>query len=469
MAPGPKKTRILAGHSNATGEELAEDPTVQSLPRALKVIRRNDLPQSRDPDSGRDTTNARLVTRLPVRWRVVQTIVAVLAAVWAAQLADRSRSWEVTCYEQNNCDSLTFTVVSELLGEGRTPYLESLRRVHVSETRLSGDPPPFDLPFQYPPNALPLFGLRTTLPPRLVHAGTAFLSTLACLLLFSHLARRHLPDDRAALLMLTVSFSGVVGFNAELGQTGLIAAALVIAIALMWRHSPLAAGLLLGALAFKPQYAGPILVVAAVRGDWRVLTGAAGTFAAFTAVSGIWYGFDEWMYFAGAARQPNHTVPWMVNWMGGMWHLAPQGLEAIQTAALPLFVIGTLALAVGLWPLRRRASLDGHIAVAVAWSVLFGPNTHPYDLLVLMPSLVYASSRVSRSRLGLLFLLISWVALPQPLRWVTVLALVALAAFCTYVLRRPAGSPLRRECQASVFSGGKGRAEPTALIAPDVR
>ena len=367
---------------------------------------------------------------------VIGVLLSVISAAWATSLADRSGSWTPACYEENICDSLTFTVAGELLREGLTPYEEQVRRDHISRTRLSGEIPPFDLPFQYPPNALPLFALRSLASPRLAHTGTAVLGTFVFLLLFSRLAGRWLSDTRAeALLVLSVAMSATVAFNAELGQTGVLAAALVSGIALCWKQSPVGAGILLGLLAFKPQYAAAILLLALVRREPRIVIGAGGAFGVMTVISGALFGFGQWAAFLAAAAEPNHTVPWMVNWMGLAWQVAPDGLDVIQHAALPVFVVSQLALGAVLWSLRDRTSVEGQLSIALVWTVLASPNTHPYDLLVMAPALIYASHRVRRGRMGVLFSLLTWLTLPQPLRWALVLA---VAGFCGWLLRREA-------------------------------
>ena len=61
--------------------------------------------------------------------------------------------------------------------------------------------------------------------------------------------------------------------------------------------------MLLGVLAFKPQYAVPILLVATLNREWRIVIGSAATFASMTLVSGLSFGFDQWTAFLGAATQ----------------------------------------------------------------------------------------------------------------------------------------------------------------------
>ena len=372
--------------------------------------------------------------------RIASTLIAVAGSIWALQLALESSSWQPTCYKENICDGLTFSVAGELLNEGQTPYLERVRRDHIARTR--GAPPVHDLPFQYPPHALPLFALRSVSHPRATHAATAFGTTLIGLLLFSKLVRKRFECDLgSAILMTCVSMSPIVAFNAQLGQTGLLAAALVIAITLCWPHSSIATGVLLGLLSFKPQYAGPILIVAMARGDWRIVMAAAGAFMATVVVSGVWFGFGEWISFAAAVREPNRTIPWMVNWMGLGWRLAPGEQDLLHKLALPVFAGATLVMAAAIRQVRRWTTLEGQLAVVMAWAVLVSPNTHPYDLLVLAPALVYVCRPSRGGVVGAIFFLLTLLTLPAPLRWMLILALAAFATYCTWVLWREAESP----------------------------
>ncbi len=83
-----------------------------------------------------------------------------LGAVYAWLLASFSVSTTAACFDANMCDGLTFRAAAELLLQGGDPYDRSARIAHVSATVLDGDNPAFDLPFQYPPNALPWIALR---------------------------------------------------------------------------------------------------------------------------------------------------------------------------------------------------------------------------------------------------------------------------------------------------------------------
>ena len=206
------------------------------------------------------------------------------------------------------------------------------------------------------------------------------------------------------------------------------------------------AGALLGVLAFKPQYAFPILLIAMFQRQWRVVGGSVGAFGAMTLLSGLWFGFDQWQLFLRAAGEPNHTIFLMVSWMGLAWRAAPESQAVIQSAALPVYLMAMFVLGVALWAGRHRFDLEGQLSVALIWTVIFSPNTHPYDLLVLAPALVYVSRGPIATSVGPIFLLITWFALPQPARWLMALGLMAFAVVCTRLLRRDAAlreSPLQ--------------------------
>ena len=375
----------------------------------------------------------------------------LLGTARAGMSAGGSESWDSECYRANSCDSLTFTVVAELLDRDMNPYDGEVRREHVSQTRLSGGEAPFDLPFQYPPNSLPLFAARSWFSPRSSHLLFSALTTFVFLLVTLRLVRQSGVDPLSAnLLVAGVAFSHIVRFNADLGQTGALAAALVVGATVMWRRSPVVAGILLGTLAFKPQYAIPLVLVALLRRDWRILTGAGASLFAFTVLSGIAFGFSQWARFLEVLNQPNHTVPLMVNWLGPAWRALPSA-QLLEDAALPVFVAGMVVLVGVLWPRHGgRDELPEQLSVALAIAVVVSPNTHPYDLLVLVPALVYFSTKKAGILVGPSFGVLTAILLPGPIRWALGVSLIVLAAVCMYLVRQGVRDPT--DPQPSVLS-----------------
>ena len=179
-------------------------------------------------------------------------------------------------------------------------------------------------------------------------------------------------------------------------------------------------------LAFKPQYALPLALVALVRGDRQIIVGSVAAFVAMSVGSGVAYGFTQWRQFIEVAGEPNDTVSYMVNWMALASQISP-GHPLVDRGALPVFVASMVGLGALLWSQRSRARLAAQLAVALAVAVVVSPNTHPYDLLVLTPALVHVSGLRGGSAAGPLFLLLTWVLLAPPLRWMLALSLVCFA------------------------------------------
>lgn len=72
-----------------------------------------------------------------------------------------------------------------------------------------------------------------------------------------------------------------------LAQTGHVVAFLAFASLLLHDKRPILAGIILGILTFKPQYALPLGLVCSIRMDWRVLISAASTFVVLSLFSAL--------------------------------------------------------------------------------------------------------------------------------------------------------------------------------------
>ena len=123
----------------------------------------------------------------------------------------------------------------------------------------------------------------------------------------------------------------------------------------------------------------------------------------------------------------------MVNWMGLAWRVAP-GDPLILETAIPVFALVMAVMGGALWAVRDQTTLKGQVSVALAVAVVASPNTHPYDLLVLMPALAFVAARGGGILVGPLFFALTLVLLPPPQRWGLALALVAFAALCGVLL-----------------------------------
>lgn len=236
-------------------------------------------------------------------------------------------------------------------------------------------------PFIYPPLAL----LPDALISHLAFEPGFFVWTAASFIL-------------AGLLLRRAGFSrAVTGFallcpaslwNTELGQLGLLAGALQLGGFLALRARPWRAGVLLGLLAFKPQYG--VLAPAALAGRYslRAALGFALCCAVLAAASLAAFGWPAWAAYLSIGRAATAQVlgaPFVPSMAEGngvsiFWALRSLGAGlglcyAVQGAA----ALGAMAAALLIWRRRDVAVLDA-AALTVLLSLLAVPYGYGEDM-----------------------------------------------------------------------------------------
>jgi len=286
-------------------------------------------------------------------------------------------------YEENRIDPLVFRAVGELLAAERSPYSLTNQRQIIAANRLDGEPPPYAIPFSYPPNALPYFHLRSLGDPAVNAAVITSISVLLSLLGLSQLVGRYVNNPLTRLTMVVTASFWIPGIlDMLLAQTGHLVAFLAFCILLCHDRKPVLAGIALGLLAFKPHYAIPLALVAMSRGNWLLLIAAAIVFTASSLSSGLLYGWHLWVEFWSSATALNPTVIHTEGWIGVAALLLPRSLEGLSDAAIPVYLSGMCLLALLLVVCRQRMDTLSALALALALTILVSPNTHPYDMTV---------------------------------------------------------------------------------------
>lgn len=374
-----------------------------------------------------------LARDLRLAW-AVQALTVALAMLPTMIVIAGSNSYGTGSYVTNTSDALIFRSCIEILFDRDSPYDAEVRNRHIASTRLNGLDPPYDLPFAYPPNALPLFCLYDVGAPWLGYALFVGVGILVALMAASRLAsvccRR--PFDYL-MTVLAVGFCGPMLFSARLGQTASYLTACVIYFVLCYDRSPRLAGLALGLMAFKPQYALFMGLLPVLERRWRLLASAAATFAACTVFSGLLFGLGPWPEFFHAVTEPNHTINKMGNWIGLGCTFFPEATPHLQSIGLGVMLVGLILLAIFDYRARARGrpSLQC-LAVAAAWVVIVSPNTHPYDLTLWLIPLYYLNHRDGHALWKPLAIL--GLCFPFMPRFVFPLISLALLALC---LKRP--------------------------------
>jgi len=281
--------------------------------------------------------------------------------------------------------------VEVLQGHPEAPFQPALhaaaqRSLLAQDTQFYG--------WHYPPFFLALAALLALLP--YVWALVVWqVSTFAG---YVFVIRNILPHPMAGLLAM--AFPAVL-VNVSHGHNGFLTASLLGGGLLCLERRPLVAGLLLGLLAYKPQF-GVVVPVALLAGrHWRVIVSAAatvgllvlGTVLAFGTAT--WRAFRDSMPFAKTVVLEAGNTGWekiqssfaAVRALGGSIGLA-YGVQGVITAAVVISVAW-------LWwsgtdPRLKKAGL-------IVGALLSTPYLLDYDLMALAPALAFVvSERLER-------------------------------------------------------------------------
>jgi glycosyl transferase family 87 len=210
--------------------------------------------------------------------------------------------------------------------------------------------------------------------------------------LAAYLAAMRAILPRLETLLIAAAFPAVF-INIGHGQNGFLTAAL-LGGALHWLdRRPWLAGVLIGLLAYKPQFGVLIPVALLAGGRWSTIGAAVATIAALLAISfvtlggGVWHAFADSMTFAQTVVLEQGGIGWekiqsvfsaMRMWGAGV-HLA----YAVQIA-LALMLAASLA-----WLWQSNAEFELKASALATASLLATPYVLDYDLVALAVGIVF--------------------------------------------------------------------------------
>jgi alpha-1,2-mannosyltransferase len=302
--------------------------------------------------------------------------------------------------------------------------------------------------FYYPPVFLLLCAALARLPYM-----AAFLIFEAVTLAFYLVVGRAILGERGWAVLVPLLAFPAVFWTLGLGQNAFLTAALFGAGTLYIDRRPLLAGLLLGALCYKPHF-GLLVPLALVAGRrWRAFGAAFASAAALSGLSLILFGWETWHDFLAAAAGSHATYESGRVALGGF--VSPFGavllLGGTRAAAYAVQAITTLTaglLVAVVW--RHGLSLPIRAATLAAATLVAIPVVIVYDLMLA----AIAAAWLIRDESGLpawekvvlagLFILPfnargmaeAWQLPIAPLIALTLLALAAVHAFRAWPLAR---------------------------------
>jgi alpha-1,2-mannosyltransferase len=265
--------------------------------------------------------------------------------------------------------------------------------------------------------------------------------------------------------LLALAFPAVF-INLGHGHNGFLTAALIGAALVQLDRRPALAGVLLGLLAYKPQFGILFPVVLVASGRWRVFAAAAATIGALAAITtaalgaSVWDAFLASTHFTRVVVLENGETGWqkiqsvfsVVRMWGGPVVLA----YAIQGSV-------TLALAAAMaWLWRAPVDFALKAAGLIIAAILATPYSLDYDMTALAPALTFLAvhgmrcgfAPYEKSALAALWLA-PLVARSLAQAMLLPVGVLAMAAMFIIVLHRAAQ-------QAGGFARWKASANPLA-------
>jgi hypothetical protein len=283
-------------------------------------------------------------------------------------------------------DFVSFYAAGKLAVVG-TPALAYNRLAHAAAEAAATMPGIQYRFFFYPPTFLLLCAPLALLPYLVSFAMFEALTFVAWLLVM----RRILAVPGWAWSIPLLAYPAVF-WTLGLGQNSFLTAALLGGATLLLSERPIAAGVLLGAMCYKPHLALLAPFALAAGGRWRTFAAAAVTVAAAAGLSGAIFGVDTWRDYLAAAGDLSGVyetglldLASYVTPFGGARLL---GAGIVDARWLQGAVSAVVVLATG-WIWWRDPGPEVRSAALAAGILLSVPVAIVYDLLLLTVAIAW--------------------------------------------------------------------------------
>ncbi|WP_460452466.1 glycosyltransferase family 87 protein [Alsobacter sp. SYSU BS001988] len=253
------------------------------------------------------------------------------------------------------------------------------------------------------------------------------------------------------------------------GQNAFITTALLGGAFLLLDRRPVLAGVLFGALAFKPHFGLLIPLVLLASGRWRTALAAGGTVAAFALASVAVFGVDIWRAYAAIAPEAARALE--ENGIGdhkmqSIFAMMRLFGSSVSLAYAAQAAVGLAAAAAVVWVAWKVRSPRAVGAVMVAGALLTTPFMLRYDLMLLAIPLAWLYAEATRTgfrpgevKIGVAAFMLPWMPTEvAQYGHLLVAPLVIMALF--FVVARRALSPA--EADASAMPEPRTTAAPPA-------
>lgn len=290
-----------------------------------------------------------------------------------------THGWIVPLDRPNASDFVSFYAAGNLADAG-TPAATYHQPEHLAAEERATEPGIAYVFFYYPPVFMLLCAAFARLPYLLAFVAFEGATLIPCLIVLRGILR----EKAWAWLVPLLAFPAVF-LTIGLGQNAFLTAALVGGATLLIDRRPGVAGLLLGALCYKPHF-GLLVPVALIAGRrWRALAAAAAAVLALVTLSVAFFGWETWHAFlVAAAGSPLTYQSGRVDFAA---FVSPFGALRLLGADPPTAYIvqggatlAAAALVASVW--WRDLCLPIRAATLAAATLLAVPLTLFYDLML---------------------------------------------------------------------------------------
>jgi len=291
-----------------------------------------------------------------------------------------THGWIVPLDKPSTTDFVSFYAAGRLADAG-TPQLAYNLADHLAAEEAVSAPGINYQFFYYPPVYQLLCALLAWLPYLVAFVTFA----AATLVAYLAVARRILADTSAPALLALLAFPAVF-WTLGLGQNAFLSAALFGGATLLVDRRPVIAGILFGALCYKPHFGLLIPLALIAAGNWRAVAAAAATVAGLVLASVLAFGWVTWRdYIAAAAAAPAMYESGRILFAG---FVSPFGATRLLGGSIALaYAVQAVATVAGatlvflVW-WRRRLSLPLRAATLASATLIAVPLALLYDLML---------------------------------------------------------------------------------------
>jgi hypothetical protein len=316
-----------------------------------------------------DRKRIRLATRI---------LLAAQTALFAFFVAG-THGWIVKLPGPTTTDFVSFYAAGKLADAG-SASLAYDHAVHLAaEESVAGTGIGYQF-FNYPPVYILPFAALAPLPYLV-----AFVIFEAVTLALYLVAAMCILGERGLTALIALLAFPIVFWNFGLGQNAFLTAALFGGATLLVDRRPVVAGLVFGALCYKPQFGLLVPLALAAAGRWRAFAAAAASAGGLVLLSLMLFGADSWRRFFEVAGGSHAMYASGRILFGGMANVfgAARLIGAGAPFAYTLQAVASLvaaAVVVVVW--RRGLSLPVRAATLAAATLVAAPLALLYDLML---------------------------------------------------------------------------------------